>query len=95
MADCVSGLQRDLIHRTEKIAAVHFTTIPSEPDTANRRIESHIFTKFVPVETTLCINECEYMKYIFELDSQNDQLPSSNSQNDQLPVGLIVQLVGH
>ena len=37
----------------KKMAAVHSTTIPCEPNTANRHIESHIFAEFVPALTTL------------------------------------------
>ena len=37
-------------------AAVHFITIPCEPNMPNKHIESHIFfAKFVHVLTTLCM----------------------------------------
>ena len=37
----------------KKMAAVHFTLIPCEHNTANMHVESHIFwAKFVPVRTT-------------------------------------------
>ena len=35
------------------MAAIHFTTIPFKTNTINRHKESHIFTKFVPVITTV------------------------------------------
>ena len=37
------------------MADVHFTTIPYEPKIANRHVESHISSKFVPVLTTLIV----------------------------------------
>ena len=37
------------------MAAVRFTTIPCETNTAKRHIKSDIFAKFVPVLTTLCM----------------------------------------
>lgn len=39
--------------KKKKVAAGHFTTIPCEPNTVNRRIESHIFGNFVSVLITL------------------------------------------
>ena len=42
-----------IIHSTgKKMAAVQLTTIPCEPNTANRRTEIHSSEKFVPVLTT-------------------------------------------
>ena len=40
------------------MAAVYFTTIPCEPNTANRRIRSHIFG-----EIPLCTNNIEYGRF--------------------------------
>ena len=37
----------------KKVAAVHFTAIPWEPNTAYKHIESHILKKFVPVHNIL------------------------------------------
>ena len=37
------------------MAAVYFTTIPCEPNTANRYMETHIFVKFVPVLTSFVL----------------------------------------
>jgi len=37
------------------MAAVHFTTIPCEPNTARIIQGSHIFAVFFPVLTTLCL----------------------------------------
>ena len=37
----------------KKMAAVHFTTMPCEPSTANRQIESNIFCEIRPCVTTL------------------------------------------
>ena len=37
------------------MAAVHFTTMPWEPNTANRHIKSLFLHKFVPVLATLIV----------------------------------------
>ena len=40
----------------KKIAGVHSTTVPCEPNTANRHKEKpNIFEKSIPVLTTLCM----------------------------------------
>ena len=39
----------------KKMAAVHFTTIPGEPNTAYKTQGKQIFTIFVPVLRKLCI----------------------------------------
>ena len=39
----------------KKMAAVHFTTIPCEPNKRMRHKESQFFTIFVPTLSTLCI----------------------------------------
>ena len=45
--DLEGELERFSIPYTEKkMAAVHFTTIPCEPNTVNRHIASHIFCQF-------------------------------------------------
>ena len=47
----------------KKIAAVHFTTTPCEPNTANRPVESHItLVKFVPVLTALCMLSLKFLE---------------------------------
>ena len=52
----------------KKIAAVHFTTIPCEPYTANRHtgIESHILAKLFPELTTLCMQGLKFSVFQFE-----------------------------
>jgi len=37
------------------MADVHFTTITCEPNTTYKVKESHVFEKFVPVLSTLCM----------------------------------------
>ena len=51
------GKKKKLIHLIrKKMAAEHFTTIPCELNTANRRIESLSFVaNFVPALKTLCM----------------------------------------
>ena len=39
----------NITHRTEKMAAVHFTTIPCEPNTANSNIKSQMFCINLPL----------------------------------------------
>ena len=39
----------------KKMADVHFTTITCEPNTTCKVKESHVFEKFVPVLSTLCM----------------------------------------
>ena len=46
------------IHFTEKMADVHFTTTPCEPNTADRLIESHILGKLRP-----CTNKIVYARF--------------------------------
>ena len=47
------------------MATVHFSTIPWEPNTANRHIESHIlFGKFIPVLSTLCMLGLKFLKLL-------------------------------
>ena len=45
------------------MVAAHYTTKPCEPNIGNRRIESHIFAKFVPVLTTLCTLGLKFLEY--------------------------------
>ena len=42
----------------KKMAVVHFTTIPCEPNTANKHIERHIFGEIHP-----CTNNIEYARF--------------------------------
>ena len=53
----------------EKMGAVHFTTvtIPCEPDTANKHIESHIFMNFIPVLTTLCMLALKFIELFWSV----------------------------
>ena len=49
-------------HAPNKMATVRFTTIPCEPNTANRHKESHIFLEIHPVLTTLCMAGLELLQ---------------------------------
>ena len=42
----------------KKMAAVHFTTIPYEPNPANRHIQSHVFGEIRP-----CCNNIVYARF--------------------------------
>ena len=47
------------------MAAVHFTAIPCERNTAIRHIESHIFfAKFVRALTTLCLLGLKFLELL-------------------------------
>ena len=41
-------------HRSKKMAAIHFTTIPCEHNTTKEANHRHIFPKFVRILTILC-----------------------------------------
>lgn len=51
----VSGAQNPPYAPRKKVGSRKFTTIPCGANIANGHIESHIFSKFVPVRTALCM----------------------------------------
>ena len=48
------------------MAAVHFTVIPCEPNTANRHIASQFFANFIPVLTPLCMLDLNFYVHFYE-----------------------------
>ena len=58
------GLRITVRPTGKKLAAVHFTTIPCEANIDNGHTESHIFGKFVPVLTTLCLLGLKFLELL-------------------------------
>ena len=73
----MSGAQNHHTPHGKTLAAVHFNTVPCQANIDNGHMESHIFAKFVPVLTTLCMLGLKFLELLCAF-----QLGFSNANNN-------------